>query len=953
MVAPNFTAISFAADDDPYDNGLGYQEKMQVLSDNFSTLATYNETIETDFTSLLNNETNGLKSRVAILEADGVPANVTIPAISTIYNLPNIQCLDVYTGEDSNGWELKTDLPYNNETVPTGVNVGQFATVALAVAGGGAVEDWFYNTTDTYFYKITDDTPASETASRIYRAGSRHLPRSIVPIVSGSGASARLILFDITQEGCPMWMEFIATAGGAIWNLLQANTQITGVAWTGQKLIVTRANTYGFAVIDFATDLCIPYWTSTSPYKVALSGGISARNTSTTTITIGTVADKLPIVSAVNGVSYYTAPNASNDANSGMPIPYIILDTPGAATLVTPDQSVYRSTDGAAMSGVVELMGELWSLNTTDSPDELLYFGKIESLSPTFATVSTLTNATTPKLSTDAFTKLWKANKNTLMLTHAEGVDLLLPNPNTIANSMIAKIGSDFNTGWMVKPLCAAICDTEIGDITGGNLLGAIPVPTSIDAGWTDNLDGTFTHTGTWSRIYFANPLGVVGGVLLAKLTIDVAGGGQVYGPSTSSGSTGGKTAVGTYEMLHKDANSTISLYCNGDLTVSAVEIHDIIPNRAISAPADSPVLFEVVGTLSRTAILAGGIADLSGFAIGNYLGRAYDSMLDIGTGDFHVMLAFNMTGAAGAQQSLYARGDTGAVGARQQIYINSSGYLYFWDNATGSFSIDSSMSGTGLHTVSKLRKDGIEYLIFDGKIAQSRANTANLTNATAVERVGIDYTTLNPATGCSIALLQSSVAAGSLAQVLKMHHDAVRMLESGTVTLASTITDAHYDERNGTTRLLDSDDNELILNGLHIESSRDLTASSSTDVGSVAAIANSGRATVTGGSTDVLFEVKSQNLRESAPIPDYIYTTFQYLGDSARTQFPDQTNEAEVSAFTGWEPVEVWEAGLLETEGAADDYTVEFDGFGHWVEAAVAPGVVDYLVKARRRIHR
>jgi len=39
-----------------------------------------------------------------------------------------------------------------------------------------------------------------------------------------------------------------------------------------------------------------------------------------------------------------------------------------------------------------------------------------------------------------------------------------------------------------------------------------------------------------------------------------------------------------------------------------------------------------------------------------------------------------------------------------------------------------------------------------------------------------------------------------------------------------------------------------------------------------------------------------------------------------------------------GWKPKDVYEDGLLQREGAANDYTVVYDGFDYYVKPAVAP---------------
>jgi hypothetical protein len=40
-----------------------------------------------------------------------------------------------------------------------------------------------------------------------------------------------------------------------------------------------------------------------------------------------------------------------------------------------------------------------------------------------------------------------------------------------------------------------------------------------------------------------------------------------------------------------------------------------------------------------------------------------------------------------------------------------------------------------------------------------------------------------------------------------------------------------------------------------------------------------------------------------------------------------------------GWKPKDVFEDGLLQREGAANDYEVVYDGFDYYVKPAVAPG--------------
>jgi len=51
-----------------------------------------------------------------------------------------------------------------------------------------------------------------------------------------------------------------------------------------------------------------------------------------------------------------------------------------------------------------------------------------------------------------------------------------------------------------------------------------------------------------------------------------------------------------------------------------------------------------------------------------------------------------------------------------------------------------------------------------------------------------------------------------------------------------------------------------------------------------------------------------------------------------------DGSNEQVYKMPKGWKPKDVYEDGLLQREGAANDYTVVYDGFDYFVKPAVAP---------------
>ena len=66
------------------------------------------------------------------------------------------------------------------------------------------------------WYKITNAGVGTEAGTRIYRAGSKHLPLVRALVMSGPVGGTRLVIYDLTKLGCPMWMEFVAAGASMI-----------------------------------------------------------------------------------------------------------------------------------------------------------------------------------------------------------------------------------------------------------------------------------------------------------------------------------------------------------------------------------------------------------------------------------------------------------------------------------------------------------------------------------------------------------------------------------------------------------------------------------------------------------------------------------------------------------------------------------------------------------------
>ena len=66
--------------------------------------------------------------------------------------------------------------------------------------------------------------------------------------------------------------------------------------------------------------------------------------------------------------------------------------------------------------------------------------------------------------------------------------------------------------------------------------------------------------------------------------------------------------------------------------------------------------------------------------------------------------------------------------------------------------------------------------------------------------------------------------------------------------------------------------------------------------------------------------------------------TTFDGSIDNISVFNVDASNDIIHTMPKGWVPKDVYEDGLLQREGAANDYTVVYDGFDYYVKPTVAP---------------
>lgn len=946
-------------------------------SDTTALTATYTEGIAALEASLeaahdsdvlaINSTTQGLSNRIGILEADGVPANAIIPAILKTYNLANVKHTSLYTGENSNGWELKTDLAHNNEDKPSGEYIGQFASHAAAVTGGADVEDWYYNTADTYFYEITNSGSGTEAGSRIYRAGSLNLPLARLAVIVETGSNERLIIFDLTKADCPMWME--RTAATTILGTDASTTYC--MEWADDKLFAGCSA--GLYWLDFSegTAKRINSGNGFFLHENYLGDGTTVQGYS-----IIRTAPQLPNANA-RYLKIHFSKEAPISPFTGMPLPHVIIGSDSGVSVLFPDLTIKNSSLGGTHSEIYLSNGVIFS-RQDDTIDTIRQFVRPEDFASSQAVINSFNTANSPPLSNATFATGWD-NGRALFLAHADGLDIFIPNIATQANYFLQKLGEDHNTGPMIKPLASVMCDVATGDISDTGLItGNTSSFTSGVGNWTSSANATISNNSGNGRLTIDT--GGSTGVAYLTVTGLTAGASYNFGVIIGSETLTGNweirigTGAGTYD-IYRDTGAptgsqkirftaTQSTMYFSIATTSAVitgeyiEFDSVNLSAAVTDYSGEGSHFDVEGTLSRAANVTGGIAIFSGFGQNNYLELPYSADNDLSAG-----ATISFVGSIEDISSGYLSVTSGNPSDSYPdwyVEVNSSGACYVTASSNGSSWNDGNVTAAaafpteGIHHLA-LVADASEYKFYiDGVytplttiVTNSGILSWNSDTDSVIRCCRRASTSTTYSVGVAQALVKIHKKALTPAEVMHLYKEDMSIINNGDVTLDNAITAGHYDERNGDSRILDGGDEELILNGSHIRSSRD------PGVGTVEVIDNSFRANAIGGSTGLLIEVEENNLREPQPRKTLETFTIEYTGDSSRVEFPLQSDPDEVAAAAGARPIAVIDNGDPLVEGSSDDWEEVSTGLGYYAELAVAPGVNSVVVQFEKEVYR
>lgn len=382
----------------------------------------------------------------------------------TVFSATLVDAILYDTSKDSDGgaWRKRcSHTSWENETL-SGNWLGSAANEAAARAISGAVTgSLYYDTTAAAFYTL--DSGSGKTAA--YRGNTRQFPAQALITVE----AARVILWDLTQAGVPMWMVFVSTAYGHIY------TPMLSVAMLNGSLVAGMGTATGFSLIKFISDSATYRAVGTHAFY---RKNIAGRNVVETGFG-ATIDAQYIVANVINDVAMTVLPNAPVDVATGLPIPTIDVFTSGGLSRIKNDGTVVNSTNSAGATTYYPRVGA----TKRDRTAMALAAAANVQIGPSITSTgsgnpqpgfSAFTNASAPALkAADSVTPFTAIAGLKAVDDWAVGASIALTllrgNPATPASSLVAYITKDYTSGWLPGDVRGAwLADIVVETKTGG-----------------------------------------------------------------------------------------------------------------------------------------------------------------------------------------------------------------------------------------------------------------------------------------------------------------------------------------------------------------------------------------------------------------------------------------------------------------------------------------------------
>jgi hypothetical protein len=726
-------------------------------------------------------------------------ANEALAAISqSLHYGAVVKLFPYFPFNDSDGgaWTDKcTDKSWENEPLCPGTWRQQRTNLAAAWAITGAVAgDYYQSTTDGKFYMI-GGLIGAQTQTEVFRGGRRKFPRGGVAIIAETG---RVIIYDTSAAGCPMWLVFITSPADSFSGFLaHQSAQVSAISAVNGSILVGKGANFGVGyyghlrIANFAADT-MQKWNGFYNNHYNSSAGIYQRNTNYVGFSIAQETGRTVPIGIIDGrindIAVTVLDSSPIDPATGMKVPTIVVATAGGVSVIKDDGTIVNSTvnswpiDGLSFIGA-ELVGA-----RKGAIGYVLNYGDVRSMVTGTLLSRNYTTSSVPALKDG---NAWRTAKTVGAIAAGGvlGLQYIKENPAFVTKGMVSETTPSYSTGWQVgDSRLATLADTVAETITGSGELFDYSVgplgTTGGGRGTAENLGNGFykfttteiVNTNNGYYVSSIDPILIMGKTYVASMAITEISGGTTVGLARSTLQNAGllanfiaSTGVGLVNasFTQDSVHDTISFRCFttqiGSYVIAKVSLKMAEPDRSVKNKG-----LILNGTLTKRKVDyvdvnnqgTAGLVAYSGFSASNYLEQPYNSDLDFGTGDFCVMGWANLTSLANQACLLRGFSANPCVG----IATNSGTWWpYCSINATG---IATGIAATlGLHFLLWKRDNSIVSLYVDGVMVYTATNTANVSSNTATTFTGNNFAYSSPFQG-SLALWRISATAPSQQQI-------------------------------------------------------------------------------------------------------------------------------------------------------------------------------------------
>jgi hypothetical protein len=863
---------------------------------------------------------------IAAWAASTAPAEQLAAMSRSIHFGAVVKAIIYDTSKDSDGgaWRKRcADKSWYTEALGfTGTWGGQAASNAAGWAACGSVTGGAYQSTaDGKFYAPT----SASTQTEIFRGNVREFPAQVAVVAE----TARVVIYDLTQTGCPMWMVFTGQLAG--WTTISyGSSLVTSVAARdGALLVGGSSGAYGvLSIVNFVADGGSRFFDRTE--YTFNPRGIASRNVYSTA---SMVTGRLIVNQFVNDVAITVLDTAPIDPATGMPVPTVAVATAGGVSVIKDDGTVVNSSTTVGVLGV-SMFGQQMAYGHFLGVATGWYSVSLVGLAAAFAGNYYSINTVPAENATAAPA----ATKNHVVGRGASGLTILKENPATPTKGMVAYITNAYNSGWLLGDIRGAyLADTTAGTITAsGELVANGTFATDISS-WT--AANTGTGSSAWNASGYLNLTGVdvsnrggrsqtLSGLVVGRsyaLTIN-----KVAGSANVEVAVGGGSVLDIYPIASGITVATfvatatshvllVSCYSTGTVSLDDISVKLADADRSVKNKG-----LVVNGSLTKTAVASGAaLVAYSGWSVANYLEQPYNTDLNFGTGDFCIMGWVNPANLGGAQ---YLANRGGA--SKLYVYIAGDVGTVQVSVASTSTSIAGVVNVSAWNHVAVVRVAGVLLVYVNGVQKHSAALAGSVGTGDALQ-IG---NSANP--GTLFSLVRITATAPSADQIAHIYRTELPLFQTNaqcTIAGSSTaVTALAYDD---------------VADVLHVGTSwgrsgfRDLLRvdSEATTTGALTSLSANEGVVITGGASSGKVYAPAMYLRDELRRKDIARKA---LGKTpVFFDFDAVTSQVAFVLPKGYTTKAVYSAGTLKRLGASKDYTVNTDGFAETVTFAVAPG--------------